>query len=399
VTEKPPVQGHPPASALRDFLNSEAAGGLILMVAAAAALVFANAPIASGYFAVLESHIAGLSILHWINDALMAVFFLLVGLEIKRELLDGHLSTAARRILPGLAAAGGMVGPALIYIALNAGSPDNTLRGWAIPTATDIAFALGVLSLLRSRVPISLKVFLTAVAILDDLGAIAVIAAFYTAEISLLWLALSGLMIVLLAFANWAGLERLALYVLLGAFLWFLVFKSGVHATLAGVALAFAIPIHRSPGQPDAAASPLHRLEHALQPWVTFLIVPLFGLANAGVPLGKLTVLATPVPLAIAAGLFFGKQIGVFLTVWIVVKMGWARRPDGASFAQIYGVALICGIGFTMSLFIGLLAFPSSPALQEAVKIGVLLGSIVSGLAGATVLMMSAPQRSQRHYT
>jgi NhaA family Na+:H+ antiporter len=248
-------------------------------------------------------------------------------------------------------------------------------------------------------VPISLKVFLTALAILDDLGAIAVIAIFYTDEISPVWLALSGLMIVLLAVVNWAGLERLVVYLLLGAVLWFVVFQSGVHATLAGVALGFAIPVHRSPGQPDAAASPLHRLEHALHPWVTFLIVPLFGFANAGVPLGKLAVLATPVPLAIAAGLFFGKQFGVFLTVWIAVKMRWARRPEGASFAQIYGVALICGIGFTMSLFIGLLAFPNSPVLQEAVKIGVLLGSIVSGIAGAIVLIMNAPGRARQHHS
>lgn len=385
-----------PGSALRQFLNSEAAGGIILMAAAVAALIVANSALAPVYDAVLKSYVAGLSVLHWINDALMAMFFLLVALEIKRELLDGHLSTSSRRILPGLAAAGGMIGPALIYLGLNSDSPD-TLRGWAIPTATDIAFALGVLSLLGSRVPVSLKVFLTALAILDDLGAIAVIAAFYTAEISPLWLALSGLMIVLLAGVNWAGLERLVLYLLLGAVLWFVVFKSGVHATLAGVALAFAIPVHRSPGHPDAAASPLHRLEHALHPWVTFLVVPLFGLANAGVPLGNLTALATPVPLAIAAGLFFGKQIGVFLSVWTAVKMRWARRPDGASFAQIYGVSLICGIGFTMSLFIGLLAFPSSPVLQEAVKKGVLLGSIVSGIVGAAVLMISAPQRPQRH--
>jgi Na+:H+ antiporter, NhaA family len=367
------------------------------MAAAAAALIFANSPIASAYVALLETYVAGLSVLHWINDALMAVFFLLVGLEIKRELLDGHLSTWPRRILPGLAAAGGMVGPALIYIALNAGSPD-TLRGWAIPTATDIAFALGVLSLLGSRVPVSLKVFLTALAILDDLGAIAVIAAFYTAEVSPIWLTFSGLMIVLLAVVNWVGLERLVVYLLLGAVLWLFVFQSGVHATLAGVALAFVIPVHRSPGHPDLSSSPLHRLEHLLHPWVTFLIVPLFGLANAGVPLGKLTIIATPVPLGVAAGLFFGKQLGVFLTVWIAVKMRWARRPEGASFAQIYGVALICGVGFTMSLFIGLLAFPSSPALQEGVKIGVLLGSIVSGLVGATVLMMSAPRRAGPHH-
>jgi NhaA family Na+:H+ antiporter len=277
-----------------------------------------------------------LSVLHWINDALMAVFFLLVGLEIKREFLDGQLATWPRRILPGIAAAGGMMVPALIYVALNSGSPE-TLRGWAIPTATDIAFALGVLALLGPRVPVSLKIFLTAVAIIDDLGAVAIIAAFYTADLSLAWLSAAGLALAVLAGLNRAGVERLIPYLLIGAALWFLVLKSGVQATLAGVALALAIPLRPSPGRPEDAASPLHILEHALHPWVAFLIVPVFGFANAGVSLSGIGFGAAlaPVTLGIAAGLFVGKQIGVFATVWGAVKLSLADCPAGASWAQV----------------------------------------------------------------
>jgi NhaA family Na+:H+ antiporter len=391
------ISRHPPPSMLRALLKSEAGGGLVLMAAAAAALAIANSPIAPVYFGMLKTYVGGLSILHWINDALMAVFFLLVGLEIKREFLDGQLSTWPRRILPGIAAAGGMVAPALIYVALNAGNSE-TLRGWAIPTATDIAFALGVLALLGSRVPVSLKVFLTALAIIDDLGAVAIIAAFYTADLSLLWLGLAGLTLAVLAGLNRAGIERLTPYVALGAVLWFLVLKSGVHATLAGVALALTIPLRPSPGRPDDPASPLHVLEHALHPWVAFLIVPVFGFANAGVSLSgtSWTALLAPVPLGIAAGLFVGKQIGVFLTTWVAVKLDWADCPEDASMAQVYGVSLLCGIGFTMSLFIGLLAFPTSPELQDAVKLGVLSGSVCSALVGALVLAFAPCERPQR---
>src|SRR6185312_8664189 len=254
-------------SPLREFLASEAAGGVVLMAAAALALIAANSRFSAGYFALLETYVGPLSVLHWVNDALMAVFFLLVGLEIKREFVSGQLATWPRRILPGVAAAGGMAAPALIYVALNAGNPE-TLRGWAIPTATDIAFALGVLALLGSRVPVSLKVFLTALAIIDDLGAVAIIAAFYTADLSLVWLGLAGLTLATLAGLNRAGMERLLPYLALGAVLWFFVLKSGVHATLAGVALALTIPLRPSPGRPDDPASPLHILEHALHPWV-----------------------------------------------------------------------------------------------------------------------------------
>ena len=391
------IHRRPPASALRELLQSEAGGGIVLMVAAAAALAIANSPLAPAYFGVLKTYVGGLSILHWINDALMAVFFLLVGLEIKREFLDGQLSTWPRRILPGLAAAGGMAAPALIYVALNVSNAE-TLRGWAIPTATDIAFALGVLALLGSRVPVSLKVFLTALAIIDDLGAVAIIAAFYTANLALLWLGLAVLVLLVLAGLNRAGVERLWPYLALGAVLWFFVLKSGVHATLAGVALALTIPLRPSPGRPDDPASPLHILEHALHPWVAFLIVPVFGFANAGVSLAGMSwaALLAPVPLGIAAGLFFGKQIGVFLTTWVAVKLDWADCPEDASWAQVYGVSLLCGIGFTMSLFIGLLAFPASPELQDAVKIGVLSGSVLSAVVGTLVLTFAPCERPQR---
>src|SRR3954468_1777973 len=381
---------HRPASVLRALLKSEAGGGLVLMAAALVALGVANSPFAPAYFGLLKTYVGGLSILHWINDALMAVFFLLVGLEIKREFLDGQLSTWPRRILPGVAAAGGMAAPALIYVALNV-SARETVRGWAIPTATDIAFALGVLALLGSRVPVSLKIFLTALAIIDDLGAVAIIAAFYTADLSLAWLGLAGLTLVVLAGLNRAGVERLAFYLGLGVLLWFFVLKSGVHATLAGVALALTVPLRPSPGRPDDPASPLHILEHALHPWVAYLIVPVFGFANAGVSLSGMSWAAVlaPLPLGIAAGLFVGKQIGIFLTTWAAATLHWAERPEHATWPQVYGVSLLCGIGFTMSLFIGLLAFPIAPDLQDEVKIGVLTGSLLSALVGALVLRLA----------
>lgn len=398
MMQPPETSSRRSISALRAFLASEASGGIILMAAAAIAMVLANSPLAPGYFAVLKVYLGPLSVLHWINDALMALFFLLVGLEIKREFVDGQLSTWPRRVLPGIAAAGGMVAPALIYVVLNAGTPE-TLRGWAIPTATDIAFALGVLALLGPRVPVSLKIFLTALAIIDDLGAIAIIAAFYTSDLSLVWLAAGLATLAGLAVLNRMGVERLPVYLILGAALWFFVLKSGVHATLAGVALALTIPLRTSPGRPDDPHSPLHVLEHALHPWVAYLIVPIFGFANAGVSLSGINVAAllAPVPLGIAAGLFLGKQIGVFLTTWIAVKLDWADCPENASWPQVYGVSLLCGIGFTMSLFIGLLAFPTSELLQSEVKIGVLMGSLLSALVGTLVLMMAkGPKRPVR---
>ena len=394
MPDQTPTVRRRPASALRALLNSEAGGGLVLMAAAAAALVIANSPLAPAYFGALATYVGGLSILHWINGALMALFFLLVGLEIKREFLDGQLSTWPRRALPGIAAAGGMIAPAIVYVVLNAGTP-ATLRGWAIPTATDIAFALGVLALLGSRVPVSLKIFLTALAIIDDLGAVAIIAAFYTADLSLAYLALSGATLAVLVAMNGAGVERIVLYAAFGALLWYFVLRSGVHATLAGVALALTVPLRRSPGRPDDPASPLHVLEHALHPWVAFLVVPIFGFANAGVSLSGMSLgaMLAPVPLGIAAGLFVGKQVGVFTTTWMAVRFGLSDCPQDASWWQVYGVSLLCGVGFTMSLFIGLLAFPTSPELQDQVKVGVLTGSVLSALAGMMVLYLGAPGR------
>jgi NhaA family Na+:H+ antiporter len=387
-----------PISVIRALLDNAASGGLILMGAAAAALVVANSPLSAAYFDALHAYVGGLSILHWINDGLMAVFFLMVGLEIKREVVDGQLSTWSRRVLPGTAALGGMVGPALIYLAFNMGVGGHP-NGWAIPAATDIAFALGVLSLLGPRVPMSLKVFLTALAIIDDLGAVVIIALFYTSSLNLVALGGAGAVIVALVVLNRAGVRHLMPYIVLGAVLWVLVLQSGVHATLAGVVLALAIPLKPSPKRPDDMTSPLHKLEHAIQPWVTLLVVPIFGFANAGVSFAGMSIgqLVDPVPLGVTLGLFLGKQLGVFAASAVVIRAGWAELPMYASWRQLYGVSLLCGIGFTMSLFIGLLAFPDSPLLQDEVKLGVLLGSLLSALAGAALLRTSkarAPERA-----
>lgn len=369
-------------NAIRVFLHSEAAGGIVLMIVAALALLIANSPLAPQYFAVLKTYVGGLSVLHWINDALMAVFFLLIGLEVKREFLAGELATWPARALPGLAALGGVVVPALIYVAFNRADP-TALRGWAIPTATDIAFALGVLALLGPRVPVSLKVFLAALAIIDDLAAIIIIALFYTANVSALYLAAAGAGLVLLAVLNRSGVRNLAPYLLFGTVIWFFVLKSGVHATLAGVAVALTVPL-RGEGE----ATPLHRLEKALHTPVAFGVVPIFGLANAGVSFAGVTpaALVDAVPLGIALGLVVGKLVGVFGAAWLAIRLGVAVMPEGASQRQLFGVALLCGIGFTMSLFIGLLAFADAPARQDAVKIGVLMGSIISAIAGVLVL-------------
>jgi len=377
-------------SFIRRFIASEAAGGLVLMGAAAVALLIANSPFAETYFGVLASYVGGLSILHWINDALMAVFFLMVGLEIKREVLTGQLSTWPQRILPGIAAIGGMIVPAAFYLALNWGSPD-TAKGWAIPAATDIAFSLGVLALLGSRVPLSLKVFLTALAIIDDLGAVGVIALFYTAEINAAALAGSAAIVVVLIVLNWSGVDRLLPYLVLGVGLWYLVLQSGVHATVAGVLLALTIPLAVARQTGD---SPLLRLEHAIQPWVAFVIIPVFGFANAGVSFDGFTLakLLQPVTLGVTLGLFVGKQLGIFGLAWIAIRSGIATLPDGASFRQLYGVSVLCGIGFTMSLFIGLLAFPDSLVQQDAVKVGVIAGSALSAIVGAAVLGLGRPR-------
>ncbi|GBU17370.1 pH-dependent sodium/proton antiporter [Methylobacterium sp.] len=373
------------------MLTGEAGGGLVLMAAAALALVVANSGAADAYNRALHAYLGPLSVLHWINDGLMAAFFLLVGLEIKREALDGRLRTWPDRALPGIAALGGMAVPALVYVALNRG---DTLRGWAIPSATDIAFALGVLALLGRRAPVSLKVFLSAVAIVDDLGAVIIIALFYTGGLDPWMLGLAGALLAVLFAMNRARVSALPPYLLLGLVLWVLVLRSGVHATVAGVLLALTIPIRPSPGRPEDAASPLHRLEHALTPFVTYAIVPVFGFANAGVTLIGLSpsALLHPVTLGVALGLFLGKQAGVFASVRLAVAAGLAARPAGASWTQVYGVGVLCGIGFTMSLFIGGLAF--APGLNETeVKLGVLAGSLASGVLGALILLSADPAR------
>ncbi|WP_338665513.1 Na+/H+ antiporter NhaA [Pararoseomonas sp. SCSIO 73927] len=376
-------------SALRRFLEGQSSAGLVLMGAAALALVIANTPLNTAYQGVLHAYLGPLSVEHWINDGLMAVFFLLVGLEIKREALDGQLSTWPRRALPGIAAAGGMAVPALVFLAFN---PGESAHGWAIPAATDIAFALGVISLLGKRVPASLRVFLAALAIIDDLGAVVIIALFYTSGLSLPDLAGAALVLALLFGLNRMGVLRLWPYLLLGLVLWVLVLRSGVHATLAGVFLALAIPLRATPAAPDhEAASPLHQVEHALHLPVGFLIVPIFGLANAGVPFLGLPAeaFAAPVTLGVGLGLLVGKAVGVFGAAMLTIRLGLADLPAYASRTQLFGTALLCGIGFTMSLFITLLAFPGDPLLQSEAKIGILAGSLVSGLLGYALLRVA----------
>jgi len=378
-----------PASALKAFFGNDASAGLLLMAAAALALLVANSRLASAYFLGLEAPIGPLSILHWINDGLMALFFLLAGLEIKREFLSGELSTWADRRLPLLAAAAGMLAPALLYLALTRHSPE-LLHGWAIPAATDIAFASGVLALLGRRAPTSLKLFLITVAVIDDLGAILIIALAYSAKIHFVALLVAGLLFAGMLALNRAGVRALPVYLALAAGLWTAVFLSGVHATVAGVLAALTIPLGARGEDVPPERSPLHRLEHAVRGPVAYGVLPLFGFANAGVALDRMGVgdLLAPLPLAIAAALFVGKQIGVLAAVRIAVALRIAARPQGTNWRQIYGVALLCGIGFTMSLFIGGLAFTDPRHLAE-VKIGVLGGSLVSAVAGYLLLRFS----------
>lgn len=387
-------------SALREFLKSEAAGGILLMGAAMLAMIVANSPLRHIYHDGLHAEIGpalttklGPMTAHlWINDGLMAIFFLLVGLEIKREFVDGRLSTWKQRRLPFIAAACGMAVPAIVYLAI-AGGEAELVNGWAIPAATDIAFAIGVLALLGSKAPTSLKLFLTTVAIVDDMGAVAIIAVAYTASIDVVALGGAAGILLLMYILGRSGVRALWVYMILAAALWYAVLLSGVHATIAGVLAAAAIPIVKTPGAPDAPNSPLHRLEHGIAPLVAFLIVPLFGFANAGVSLDGLgpEQIFAPLPLGIAAGLFVGKQIGIFGSVWLAVKFGLATKLRGASWVQIYGVACLCGIGFTMSLFIGALAFPENPLLIEEAKIGVLLGSVASAITGFVILRIAKP--------
>jgi NhaA family Na+:H+ antiporter len=375
-------------SVIRELLSSQAAGGQILMLAAAAAMGIANSSLAEDYFHLLHVDVGPMNLLHWINDALMAVFFLLVGCEIKREFVDGEMATWPRRILPGVAAAAGMAAPALVFLGLNLDAPAN-LKGWAIPTATDIAFALGVMALLGDRVPASLKLLLTAIAVIDDLGAIVMIAAVYTEGVDLAALAAAVGLCGLLAVLNWRRVQVVWPYLLVGAALWVAVHASGIHATLAGVITALALPIQPSPGVPEIRDSPLLRVEHGIAPWVAFAIVPIFGFANAGADVRGLSLDAAinPLVMGIAAGLVFGKMIGIFGTIMTLVKLNIVDMPANANGWQIWGLSLLCGIGFTMSLFISALAFGEGSSQEAAAKLGIIAGSVAAALAGVTVLL------------
>ncbi len=380
---------------VKNFLKSEAAGGIILITAAVAALMVANSSLYPWYSnllytptgPILSEKLGPMNIHLWVNDGLMAIFFLLVGLEIKREFVDGRLVSWDQRRLPFIAAVGGMGAPALIYLAITQSSPDLA-DGWAIPAATDIAFAIGVMALLGKRVPTALKLFLTTVAIIDDMGAVIIIAVAYTASIKGLALIAAAIILSGMFLLNRSGVRHLGIYIISFALLWYAVLLSGVHATVAGVLAAFAVPVIKTPGEVDSPDSPLHKLEHALHPWVAFAIVPIFGFANAGISLDGVSadILFAALPLGIAAGLVLGKQSGIFGLMWIAVKLGVANKPRGTTWLQIYGMAALCGIGFTMSLFIGMLAFADSAELVEEAKIGILAGSIVSGVIGYLVL-------------
>ncbi len=380
---------------LSEFLEMEATPGILLMAGAILAMALANSPLGDSYQAFLALPIevrvgaAGIAkpLLLWINDGLMAIFFLQVGMELKREVLDGHLSNLRRAVLPAFGALGGLAAPAAIYLAFNRGNP-AAMSGWAVPTATDIAFALGVLSLLGKRVPAGLKAFLLSVAIFDDLAAIIIIAVYYTANVALIPLVVAAVALGGLLVLNRSGVLRSIPYLLLGVVLWVAVLKSGVHATLAGVALAMMIPARASSGRVPL----LPRLEHAIHPVVAFVILPLFALANAGVPLQGLTLadLIHPVPLGIAIGLLVGKQVGIMLVCWLVVQLRLAMLPAGVRWRDLYGTALLCGIGFTMSIFIGSLAFQEGSGVPPGVeRLGILAGSLLAGLAGYVSLRSS----------
>lgn len=386
------------APMLRDFLQKESAGGIVLIFAAALALAVANSPLASAYTGLLDipvvaaigSFVIDKPLLLWINDGLMAVFFFLVGLEVKREVLEGQLSSWNKASLPLIAAIGGMAIPALVFIGLNLDSPEN-IRGWAIPAATDIAFALGILSLLGPRVPVALKALLLAIAVIDDIGAIAIIALFYSGELDTGMLGAAAVVFVLMLAVGRAKVQSTIPYVLLAILMWAFVLKSGVHATLAGVAAAMTIPLDK-----DSDHGPLERMEHALHPWVAFLVIPIFGFANAGVTLVGIepSALLDPLPLGIALGLLVGKQLGIFGFAWLAVKTGLAALPENVNWRQIHALSLLAAIGFTMSLFIGNLAF-AAPEMIDAVKLGVLSGSTIAAIAGYFLLKSALPDRAE----
>jgi len=389
-------------SFIKRFLKMESSGGILLILATVTALIFANTHLETTYSLLidtpLEIRLGSLEIakplLLWINDGLMAVFFFMVGLELKRELLEGELSDPKNVILPGIGAIGGMLVPALIYAYFNADDP-VALKGWAIPAATDIAFALGILSLLGSRVPTSIKIFLTSLAIFDDIGAILIIAIFYTENISFLALALVAVCLPVLAFMNRRGIEAISAYMLIGIIMWVAMLKSGVHATLSGVILAMFIPM-KSKTRPEIA--PLKTLEHDLHAVVAYFILPVFAFANAGIRLTGLGIeqIFHSVPVGIALGLFIGKQVGIFGLSWLAIKTGLTRLPRGMSLTSLYGTAALCGIGFTMSLFIGSLAFEETGVnLLFDERLGIILGSLASGVVGFWVLRMSLSNNPQ----
>ncbi|MEZ8202770.1 Na+/H+ antiporter NhaA [Vibrio splendidus] len=379
---------------IRDFFKMESAGGIILVIAAAIAMFVANSPLNEMYQGVLHSYVLGMSVSHWINDGLMAVFFLLIGLEVKRELLDGALKSKETAIFPAIAAVGGMLAPALIYVLFNSSNPE-ALQGWAIPAATDIAFALGIMALLGNRVPVSLKVFLLALAIIDDLGVVVIIALFYSGDLSTLALTVGFIATGVLFMLNNKHVTKLSIYLIVGAILWFAVLKSGVHATLAGVVIGFAIPLKGNKGE----RSPLKHLEHALHPYVAFAILPIFAFANAGISLEGISIsnLTGMLPLGIAMGLLVGKPLGIFLFSWGAVKTGVAKLPEGVNFMNIFAVSVLCGIGFTMSIFISSLAFgPTNADFDTLARLGILMGSTTAAILGYFLLSISLPKTKQQ---
>ena len=388
---------------IEEFIKKESASGMLLIFATILALIFSNTMLSPLYASFLhipvEIRVGALhldkSLYHWVNDGLMAIFFLLIGLEVKREILEGHLSSLRQITLPGFAAVGGMIVPAGIYLIFNQNNP-IAIRGWAIPTATDIAFALGVLSLLGNRVPISLKIFLLALAIIDDLGAIVIIALFYTAELSTLSIAAAFVSLLVLITLNVFGVSKKAAYFIIGTILWISVLKSGVHATLAGVALAFTIPL-RVKDEDGQSISPLKEIEHNLHFWVAFFILPLFAFVNAGVNINNISLaqMSGSVPLGIMLGLFFGKQLGVFGFSWIAIKLKLAELPEGSNWTQLYGVSVLTGIGFTMSLFIVSLAFEDDSIFQYTDKLAILAGSFLSAIVGYLILKTGKSTKSE----
>ncbi len=382
---------------LEDFIKKESTSGILLIFSTIVALLFSNTQLVSLYngfrYVPVEIRLGDLylakPLFHWVNDGLMAIFFLLIGLEVKREILEGHLSSPAQLAIPGIAALGGMAIPALVYVAFNYNNP-AALDGWAIPAATDIAFALGILSLVNDKIPLSLKTFLMSLAIIDDLGAIIIIALFYTSELSMLSIIIASISLVALIVVNRLGITKKAAYFVLGTILWVSVLKSGVHATLAGVALAFTIPLKSKDNRSLAK-----EIEHDLHFWVAFFILPLFAFVNAGVNLEKIDPanLLEPLSLGIILGLFLGKQIGVFAFSWLAIKLGIARLPRDASWLQFYGVSVLTGIGFTMSLFISSLAFPDPKTFQYLDKAAILIGSFLSGMMGFLILKYAKPSK------